>query len=311
MIVTLTPNPSLDWTVEVPALVRGTVIRATEGPVDAGGKGVNVARALAANGHPVRAVLPSGGTDGERLQAVLAGIGLAVVAVPIATPTRRNLTLVEPDGTVTKVNVPGPTFTADDVAAVTKATVTALDEGGWLAACGSLPPGFPADYYAAVTADARAQRVRVAVDTSGAALAASVVARPDLLKPNADELAELSAMPLATLGDVVASAEALLERGVGAVLVSLGPDGAVLVDERGAVHASSPPVTARSTVGAGDATLAGFLFAGGSGPEALRTAVAWGTATVQLPGSAMPGPSDVDADLVDLSEVERSRRLSL
>ena len=108
MFVTVTPNPSLDRTLEVESLDRGEVVRAAADRSDPGGKGVNVSRALVANGFASRAVLPLGGADGELLASLLAGLGIEVVPVPIADAIRSNVTVVEPDGTVTKLNAPGP-----------------------------------------------------------------------------------------------------------------------------------------------------------------------------------------------------------
>ena len=138
--------------------------------------------------------------------------------------------------------------------------------------------------------------VRVAVDTSGAALLAAVDAGPDLVKPNRQELAAAVGTPLNSLGDVIAAAEKLRSRGVKAVLASLGADGAVLVDDSGAVFGTAEAIDPMSTVGAGDALLAGFLAAGAQGPEALIEGMAWARAAVGLPGSQMPGPRDVSRE---------------
>ncbi|MEY9912378.1 1-phosphofructokinase [Catenulispora sp. MAP12-49] len=163
----------------------------------------------------------------------------------------------------------------------------------WAVLSGSLPPGVPDDVYARLTAQFAEHGVRVAVDTSGAALLAAVDAGPDLIKPNRQELAAAVGTPLNSIGEVVAAAEKLCSRGVKAVLASLGADGTVLVDGSGAVFGAAEAIEPVSTVGAGDALLAGFLAAGGQGPEALIEAMAWARAAVGLPGSQMPGPPDV------------------
>jgi 1-phosphofructokinase len=166
----------------------------------------------------------------------------------------------------------------------------------WAVLCGSLPPGVPDGVYAGLIKLFAAHGLRVAVDTSGEALVTAVAAGPDLVKPNREELAAAVGRPLSTLSDVVEAAEELRERGAGAVLASLGADGAVLVDRDGARFCRADPVEPRSTVGAGDAMLAGFLAAGASGEDALIEAVAWGRAAVSLPGSQMPGPKDVSRE---------------
>jgi len=142
----------------------------------------------------------------------------------------------------------------------------------------------------------------VAVDSSGAPLVAALDARPDLIKPNREELAEATGRQLLTVGDVVEAAEELRGRGVGAVLASLGADGAVLVDATGATFGSATVERTRSAVGAGDSMLAGFLAGGGSGPTALAEALAWGAAAASLPGSIMPTPDDLDHGAVTLAD---------
>lgn len=291
MIVTVTPNPSLDRAVELPHLLRGEVHRATAVRLDPGGKGVNVARALTAAGLDTIAVLPSGRAPGGRLTELLGLHGVRAATVSIDGATRTNITLVEPDGTTTKINEPGPVLTAAETAELADTVVGLAGGADWVVTCGSLPAGMATGFHADVV---RRVTTRVAVDASGPALHAACAAGPDLIKPNHEELAELVDRPLHSLGDVLDAARELRRSGVGAVLVSLGAGGALLVEAGGEYHAVSGPVAVRSTVGAGDATLAGFLAAGGAGPDALRQAVAYGAAACRLPGSAMPGPHEID-----------------
>jgi 1-phosphofructokinase len=309
VIVTLTANPSLDRTLEIPALQRGKVVRATAARVHPGGKGVNVARVLVANGLLARAVLPTGGREGDQLLDLLSGQGVEVVPVPIREPVRENVTVVEPDGTVTKLNAPGPRLSEEEVAALVEATVEASRGADWVALCGALPPGAPSDLYGTLVAKLRAEGVRVAVDTSGPALHRSIDAGPDLIKPNADELAEAVARPIETLRDVLDGARQLRDRGVGHVLVSLGRAGAVSVSDTIALRAWTTPVVPRSTVGAGDAALAGFLAERGDASEALRAAVAWGAAAVRLPGTGMPDPRSIHLGEVTVERLDAGREL--
>jgi 1-phosphofructokinase len=149
--------------------------------------------------------------------------------------------------------------------------------------------------------------LRLAVDTSGPALAAAAKAGAALLKPNREELADVVGTTLTSLGDVVDAARRLRSWGAGAVLASLGADGAVLVDDSGVVIGSSPVDHPRSAVGAGDALLAGFLAAGAQGSAALAEALAWGAAAVSLPGSRMPGPDDLQRHRVRIHPPEELR----
>lgn len=293
MIVTLTLNPSLDRTIEVDQLTRGAVLRAGRARLDPGGKGVNVSRALLANGARSRAVLPCGGEDGRRLVRLLEQEGVDVVAVPCTGSTRSNITLAEPDGTVTKINEPGGAMSPAELDRVAAAVLRAAGSADWVVVCGSLPPGVPVDVYATLGRRFAAAGIRVAVDTSGPALLAAVAAGAELVKPNREELAEAVGRPLESLRDVVEAAQEMRSWGAGTVLASLGADGAVLVGPGGVLAGESPHVEPRSTVGAGDSLLAGFLSVGGSGAAALAEGLAWGAAAAGLPGSRMPRPTDI------------------
>lgn len=303
MIVTLTPNPSIDRSITVQEVRHGEVNRALGSRVDPGGKGINVSRALTAQGRATTAVLPTGGPEGALMVELLREAGVEHVPVPVRGSLRMNVALLEPGGTTTKVNEPGPTLSAADVEALLDRTVEVYAAagspgraGGWVVGCGSLPPGAPDDFFARLVDRARAAGARVAVDTSGAPLAAAVQARPDLIKPNLEELEELVGRDLPTLADVRTAAADLVDAGVGCVVVSLGGDGALLVDADGTVHASASVDAPLSTVGAGDCLLAGVLAGldGGLGADGvIGQGVRWGSAAVALPGSAVPAPADL------------------
>ncbi|UZD61396.1 1-phosphofructokinase family hexose kinase [Brevibacterium sp. JSBI002] len=192
MILTLTANPSLDRTIELSGpVLHGQVQRAVWAGQQPGGKGVNVSRAVAAADRDTLAVLP-----GDLDDPVLTGldaIGLAHRAVPTGTPLRSNITVTEPDGTTTKINEPGSPLSRQTQNALLDLVAEQAVGASWVVLAGSLPPGVDDDFYARVI-----KRIRqldrpplIAVDTSGAPLAAALMASPDLIKPNAEELAEL------------------------------------------------------------------------------------------------------------------------
>lgn len=311
MILTVTPNPSLDRTYELRDLTRGAVLRATGDRVDPGGKGINVSRAVAAAGHRTVAVAPLGGPEGALLARLLGEHGIEAAGVPISGSTRVNITLVEPDGTLTKVNAAGPEITASEAETLLETVRTRSSDTAWIACCGSLPRGLPPEWYAELVARSHRAGARIALDSSGAALVAALRARPDVIKPNAEELSEAVGRPLATVADAVKAAEELRGRGAQAVLASLGADGQLLVDGSGTYFGSAAVKTVRSNVGAGDASLAGFLTAGGAGRSALAAAVAHGAAAVQLPGSVMPTPADIDlSSVVTTTDIPLDRVLT-
>jgi 1-phosphofructokinase len=338
MIVTFTANPSLDRTVALPGpLERGEVQRAVSVSQESGGKGVNVSRALVASGLESIAVLP--GADSDPVLAGLRESGVPFVSLPIAEPLRTNVALTEPGGVTTKINEPGPVLDENQQEALIKLLVETARGATWVVLAGSLPPGFPAGFYATV-----ARRLRsaadgpapsIAVDSSGAPLAAALSSdspssdglagagngsgKPDLLKPNAEELAELAAAAgfasPATADELeadpaaaAAAAAAVVRSGVGAVLATLGSKGAVLVTADGAWLATHPPVAAVSTVGAGDSALAGYLLAQGQGAapaDCLRQAVAHGAAAASLPGSTVPAVHQTTPDAVTITALRK------
>ncbi|MFF0312570.1 1-phosphofructokinase [Streptosporangium sp. NPDC004379] len=298
MIVTLTLNPSLDRTIEIGSLDRGAVIRSAATHLDPGGKGVNVSRALLANAVGSRAVVPYGGEEGRRLISLLSEEGIDMVTVPVTGPTRSNIALAEPDGTVTKINEPGTALSSAELDALAEAVLGEAGSADWVVASGSLPPEVPVDVYARLCRRFARAGILVAVDTSGPALREALEAGPALIKPNREELAEATGRAITTLGDAIEAASTLRSRGAGTVLASLGPDGAVLLEGDQVWYGEGPVAEPRSTVGAGDAMLAGFLAAGARGEAALAEALAWATAAVGLPGSRMPGPDDIRRDHV-------------
>ncbi|MBB6173107.1 1-phosphofructokinase [Nocardiopsis mwathae] len=298
MIVTVTPNPSVDHTLEVDGLVRGEVLRVRSTCAQAGGKGVNVSRALRGSGVPTRAVLPVGGGGGAEFTALLGD--LPCRAVPISGETRSNVAITEADGTTTKLNAAGPVLTPAEIEDLLAAVDDELGRGPrWLVASGSLPSGAPTDLYVRIAELADKHAVPLALDTSGTPLTAAARAGSvALLKPNLDELAAMIGRPLPTVGAVVGAAREVVARGNQAVLVTLGRHGALLVEATHCWWASGPRVRPRSTVGAGDCALAGYLAAGPDTQERLRHAVAWGTAAVSLPGTTVPSPDAVAADSI-------------
>jgi 1-phosphofructokinase len=330
MIVTLTANPSLDRTVALPSpLERGEVQRAVSVSQESGGKGVNVSRALVSSGLETLAILPGGETD-----PVLAGLrdsGVPFAALSIGEPLRTNVALTEPGGVTTKINEPGPVLDIDQQEALIGLLLERSQGASWVVLAGSLPPGVPADFYATVTRRLRSMNnghdaPRIAVDSSGEPLNAAISSdasdgisgKPDLLKPNAEELAELAAaagFETASAEELeadpqaaAAAAAAVVRSGVGAVLATLGAKGAVLVTSDGAWLATHPPVKAVSTVGAGDSSLAGYLlaFSQGAAPaDCLRQAVAHGAAAASLPGSTVPAVHQTTPDAVTVTALRK------
>lgn len=311
MIVTLTTNPSLDRTVSLGSpLVPGAVQPARGVREDAAGKGINVARVIQAAGHSTIAVLPL--DESDPFASTLRGDRLPLRTIRARGVVRTNLTLTDPTGVTTKINLPGITLDEAEADALCAAVVDTCAGADWLVLAGSLAPGLPDDYYVRVTEAVRTRWGQaaplIAVDTSGPALRAVVGdGRPDLIKPNEEELADLVGEDLSTVGDLVETVRALAGRivphDVGAAFVTLGGDGAVLVTTDGAWHARPPVTRVRSTVGAGDSSLAGFLLAHVAGRppgECLASGIRYGSAAAALAGTQPPTAADLTTEPISV-----------
>jgi 1-phosphofructokinase len=313
-IVTVTANPSLDRTITLGAALQpGEVQAAASAREDAGGKGINVARVVAAAGVDTLAVLPL--AEDDPFSAALRASHVPALAVPVEGHVRANVTITDPDGVTTKLNLPGATLSPADVDALIAAVVEASEGANWLVLAGSLPPGAGERLYVDISRAVRGRWAgaapRIAIDTSGAALRAVVEhASPDLIKPNDEELAELAGVVLEPGADLAAAvlpvARTLVPGKVAAALVTLGAEGAVLVNAEGAWQAIPPRIRVVSTVGAGDSSLAGYLLADVAGDDPvgrLRRSVKYGAAAASLPGTQAPTPDDLPAGEVVAREL--------
>ncbi|MFI7342415.1 1-phosphofructokinase family hexose kinase [Streptomyces sp. NPDC050085] len=286
MILTVTLNTALDITYRVPSLRPHSSHRVTEVTERPGGKGLNVARVLAALGHEVTVTGFAGGATGRTVQDQLLGAErISDALVPVSGSTRRTVAVVDAaTGDTTQLNEPGPLVSPAEWAAFQEAYAHLLRPESSVAAvalCGSLPPGLPVGAYATLVRVARAAAVPVLLDTSGEPLRRGIAARPDVVKPNADELAELTGShePPSAMKDA-------RRRGAHAVVASLGAEGLVALTPDGEWRAPAPDRLSGNPTGAGDSAVAGLL----SGlvehlpwPERLARAVALSAATVVAP----------------------------
>jgi 1-phosphofructokinase len=308
LISTVTLNPSLDRTLEVPSLTRGNTTRSTSFRIDAGGKGINVSKALSLFGYQTACVYPAGGVEGAEITRILDNFQIAQHVVPIAGSNRVNISVVEPDGTVTKINEPGPALSKKEMDLLLLESISAANWGNYLVASGSLPRGVDHSIYGIILNSVKELKVKVVIDTSGDALKAAVQSKPYLIKPNIEELQELCGKRFRTFGEVVAAAKALVAQGVGSLLVSLGEDGAIYIDDERVVHGEVKVDAVKSSVGAGDCLLAGFIAEEGDVEVRLARALRWAGATISLPGSLMAGPSDIgDCAIAINTSIEEGR----
>jgi tagatose 6-phosphate kinase len=296
VIITVTLNTALDVTYRVPSLRPHTTHRVLDTVERPGGKGVNVARVLAALGHRTTVTGFAGGPAGGELRRGLAAVPhadlLTDALVPVAGATRRTVGVVdEATGDTTMFNEPGPTVSPAEWAALLRLYRELLATGApdAVALCGSLPPGVPVGAYAELVREARAVGVYVLLDTGGEPLRRGLAARPDLIKPNADELAGLTGF-----SEPARAARDARRRGARAVAASLGAQGMLAVTEDGGWQAAPPVRLTGNPTGAGDSAVAGLLSGHAEGlpwPRRLARAVALSAATVVAPAAGEYDPA--------------------
>jgi 1-phosphofructokinase len=259
--VTITLNPAIDTTLVIPHFAAGQVNRVTRTYHQAGGKGVNVAATLAGHGFKT-AVTGFLGRDNEDLfQAFFAQRGLGNFFLPVPGKTREGLKIVDPEQhRTTDVNFPGFTLGPDDFGALV-ARVGELTACPWFVMSGSLPPSVPVWAYRDLIRRVKAAGCRVVLDTSGEAFGAALEAVPQVIKPNRHELAAFLGRPLSDRDSVCREARGLLDRGIEMVVVSMDEDGALFITRDEALCVRPPRVKVNSTVGAGDAMVAGIVAA--------------------------------------------------
>ena len=300
MILTLTPNPSLDLLYVADELCWDDANRVATPRARAGGQGVNMARAARALGARVHAIFPAGGPFGAVLVERLRSEGTSFDAIPIAGDTRLFVGVRElSTGRSMLVNPRGPQFTAGEIAALSAALAEALraHEPRWLACCGSLPPGFNEDFYAEMGALAREAGVRFLPDCDGAALrAAAPVA--DALVPNLHEAERLLGTHIDGIDSAAANVRMLAGTARAFAVIKMGAEGAVMCVGDEAWHAAPPRIDGGSAVGAGDTLLAALLhsFREGAAPaDAIRYAVAAGSAVLLGEGEDLVTADTVEA----------------
>ncbi|MGY3337809.1 tagatose 6-phosphate kinase [Streptomyces filamentosus] len=304
VILTVTLNTALDLTYRVPALVPHTSHRVDHSAERPGGKGVNVARVLAALGHETVVTGFSGGPTGERLRELLAPVPrLTDALVTTEAPTRRTVAVVDAAaGDTTQFNEAGAPVTPAEWAAFRARYTDLLSGARAVALCGSLPPGVHVGAYAELIRTARGAGVPVLLDTSGEPLRRGIAARPDVVKPNADELAGLTGSRDPRRATLDAR-----RRGAHAVVASLGPAGLLAATPDGLWRAALPAPVHGNPTGAGDSAVAALLAglaAATPWPARLTEAAALSAATVASPVAGEYDPS-VLTDLLPKVTVTR------
>lgn len=308
MILCISANPAIDRRLRLERLIVGKVNRTHSVEAAPGGKAAHVAMVAKALGEDALWIGMLGGAPGEECERGLRALGIQVHPVRTGSPTRVNLEIIDAAGAVTEVLEPGGAVTAEEcneLLRVCRELFARYQETALAVISGSLPPGAPTDFYAALIRTARAYGCRTLLDASGQPLLTALAAAPDFVKPNREEAAWATNSTVTDAASAVEAARWMIERGARSAAISLGADGLVWLSGKDAapLFAPSLKIDVRSTVGCGDATVAGFAISivrGLNATETLRLATACGAANCL---AALPGQ-------IEATEVERLLRFS-
>lgn len=303
MIYTVTLNPAMDKTVEIPSLTIDAVNRVTSMRTDPGGKGINVSKVISKLGGQSVAVGILGGNTGKAILAALEDMGLQTWFRFVEGETRINMKVIDPvNHTNTDINEPGVTISGEILDSMLRELAEKLGEKDIVVISGSMPKGSPADTYYTWTKTCREKGAKVILDADGALLEAGLKASPYLIKPNNHELSALTGQTLETPEELEKTAKELMKKyGIAKIVVSMGGSGALYVTETETIYAEGLKVPVGSTVGAGDSVVAALAVAEESGmslEETVRLSTATGAANVMCSGT-QAAEYDVIKGLID------------
>ncbi len=298
-IVTVTFSPSIDKSFTTPELVPDKKLRCSAPQLDPGGGGINVARAIRILGGEATAVFPSGGYTGKQFNHLLEDEGLPIMIIESTNETRENIVVVDQSKNLQyRFGMPGTELKAEEWKEILHA-IEAMVDIEYLVCSGSLPPGVPEDIYAQLAVVAKRKGAKCIVDTTGRPLKLAIESGLYLIKPNLGELSAFAGREFLSIDDAKEISLGIVSKGhCEVVVVSMGPEGAMLVTKDTSEIYSSPKVERKSTVGAGDSMVAGIVYSLSRNKniqEAVRYGVACGTAATMNPGTELCRKEDVEA----------------
>jgi len=297
-IITVTLNPAIDRTLQLPIFTLGQVNRVASERTDPGGKGINVAKVIKALDYPVLVTGFLGNNNATVFQNYFTNEGIDNQFVETAGENRVNIKIVDTtNDRVSELNFPGITPTTADLDHLSARLRQLAPTHKWFVLSGSLPPTVPTDIYATFITMLHQYDCNVILDTSGPALAAGIAARPFAIKPNLPELRQLMNSTMDSDEEILAAIKQLLNQGISKVAISLGEKGSLVADCNQILRATAPTVVVSSTVGAGDAFVAGFSVGSArnlSLADSIRLASASAGAAVALPGTQAGSLTEVN-----------------
>lgn len=291
MIYSITLNPCLDRNIYIPEVKLGGVNRIAREVKFSGGKGIDASKVLTKLGAKNINLGFKGGFEGRELEGMLINKGLELDFIPISQDTRTNIIIHDIAlGTETTFNARGPRIRPDEITALMEKIRNLDHKPSYFILSGSLPPGVTSEVYKEIIRIGRKKGAVVAFDSSGEALKTGLESAPNIIKPNLSEFQELVGEDLVSMEDIIHKGRSVLEMGVEILLVSLGKEGMLMVTRDEVFLAVPPPIKVQSCVGAGDSSLAGFVFnhsRGESLDNCLKGGVAAGTATCSCMGPSI------------------------
>ena len=307
MIITVTMNPAIDKTVGLGNLLRGGLNRIEDVILDAGGKGINVSKTIKSLGGQSVATGFAGGNNGEAILQMLQNDAVHTDFVFIDGETRVNTKIVEADGTVTEFNEAGPYVSAEKQETLVQKLVQYAKEDTWFVLSGSVPSSVPKTIYRDIIEAVHAKGAKVFLDADGELFKQSLAAKPDVVKPNRVELEKyIGATHRLSQEELLNAGEALLEQGIGTVIISLGDEGALFLTKGLTAACSAICVEVRSTVGAGDALVAAFTYGKDKGEDLVNCAklgIATSAGAVATEGTKPPAREIVE-ELLSLVQMD-------
>ena len=298
MIVTVTMNPAIDKTVYVETFVHGGLNRVKHIIIDAGGKGINVSKTIKALGGDSIATGFLGGNNGNAIANILASDEVNAEFVKVCEETRINTKIAETDGTVTELNEAGAEISEEELRKLEEQLMNYAKEGTWFVLSGSVPAGVPKTIYADIIRKVHEKGAKVFLDADGELFTESLVAKPDVIKPNRVELEKyIGAEHSLTEEELLSVGNNLLDKGIGTVIISLGHEGALFLTKEQSLKCPAISIEVHSTVGAGDALVAAFTYGMDNGEDfevCAKLGIATSAGAVSTEGTKPPTRHMVD-----------------
>lgn len=309
-ILTVTLNPAVDTRYQIDKLEINRINRIDEKIETPGGKGLNVSNVLNKLGGDIVATGILGGSRGTFIRTKLDERGIDHDFLEVSQETRTCMAIIDEDKNITEILESGKKISQCEIDKFLKKYETLLDSVDIVDISGSLPPGIPANFYRILIEKAGSLGKKVILDTSGEPLKEGIKGNPYLIKPNIDEMEYLLGKKIENLDEIIEYAKQIINNGVSNVMVTLGGDGGLLINERSIYRGNTPNIKVENTVGSGDSSIAGFIYGLSknlSSKECFKYALACGTSNAMLKNTGDIIIEDVKKLLTKIKVTKKGR----